>query len=67
MAIYACALGAPMARSFAHTEILLAYAKAQHALTAQRNLYMIRPRAGANDTSQLISWPYAWAEDDVVL
>ena len=58
MAIYACALGAPMARSFAHTEILLACAKAQHALTAQRNLYMIRPRAGANDTSQLISSPY---------
>ena len=34
-----------MAISFAHTEILLACAKAQHALTAQRNLYMIRPRA----------------------
>ena len=60
MAIYACALGAPMARSFAHTaaEILLACAKAQHALTAQRNLYMIWPRASANDTSQLISSPY---------
>ena len=28
MAIYACALGAPMARSFAHAEILLARAKA---------------------------------------
>ena len=61
MAIYACALGAPMARSFTHTEILLACAKAQHALTAQRNLYivyMIQLRASANDTSQLISSPY---------
>ena len=58
MATYACALGAPMARSFAHTEILLACAKAQHALTEQSNLYMIRPRAGANDTSELISSPY---------
>ena len=27
-------------------------------ITAQRNLYMIRPRASANDTSQLISSPY---------